>query len=53
MACDLKLTLEQICDLLDDQIEHYKGDDKAVLVQACNLIYDHLNKDEPPISYGN
>lgn len=53
MPCDLKLTLDQICDLLDDQIEHYQGDDKQALIKACNVVYDHAHKDDPEIPYGN
>jgi hypothetical protein len=41
-----KLTLPQIMDFLDLQIENYNGADRSVLVKACNLIHEHLYDEE-------
>jgi hypothetical protein len=40
----LKLTLQQIMDLLDSQTEYYVGKDREGLVKACNVLYDHVNR---------
>lgn len=48
-----KLTLDQICDLLDDQVVLYQGDDRQILIKACNLIYDYIHKDDPDEHFGN
>jgi hypothetical protein len=37
-----ELTLQQIMNFLDDQIIFREGPDRDILIQACNLIYDHV-----------
>ena len=53
-----KLTLDQICDFLDEQIELcHKLDpdlsDRAVLIKACNMIFDHAHRNDPEEPHGN
>jgi len=39
-----KLTFQQLLDLLDLQVDNYDGEDREVLIAACNLIYEHKNR---------
>ena len=39
----LKLTLQQIMDLLDSQTEYYVGKDREGLIKACDVLFDHIN----------
>lgn len=39
-----KLSMQQICDLLDLQVDNYEDEDRQILIDACNLIYDYMQE---------
>lgn len=39
-----KLSMQQIMDFLDLQVDNYEDKDREVLIAACNLIYDHMQE---------
>lgn len=47
------IPLEAILEIVDWQVEHHDGEDKKILIEASNLLFNYLHKDDPPEEYGN
>jgi hypothetical protein len=47
------IPLEHLIEIIDWQVCLHEGDDKQALIKACNVLFDHIHRNDPDEEHGN